>query len=98
MANISGSIRLAVDSGDVALGIRSALAAIKNNTAKLIIVASENKKGRIGDIEHLAKLANLRVYKFEGNSMNLGAVCGKPYSVSVLAIIDAGNSNLLNEV
>ncbi|MCL4411212.1 50S ribosomal protein L30e, partial [Candidatus Marsarchaeota archaeon] len=31
-----------------------------------------------------------------GNPIELGAVCGKPYSVSTLAIIEAGNSNILN--
>ncbi|MGC8648838.1 MAG: 50S ribosomal protein L30e [Candidatus Micrarchaeia archaeon] len=98
MANISGSIRLAVDSGNVALGVRSALSAIMDNTAKLVIVASKNKKGRIEDVEHLAKLNDIKIYKFDGNSIDLGAVCGKPYSVSVLAVIDAGNSSLLKDI
>jgi large subunit ribosomal protein L30e len=98
MTNISGSIRLAVDSGNVALGERSSITAIMNNTAKLVIVALKNKKGRIEDIEHLAKLNDIKIYKFDGNAMDLGAVCGKPYSVSVLAVIDAGNSSILKDV
>ncbi|MGC8571930.1 MAG: 50S ribosomal protein L30e [Candidatus Micrarchaeia archaeon] len=98
MADISGSIRLAVDSGEVVLGMRSSVAAIRDNTAKLIIVASKNKRGLVEDIEHLAKLADIKVVKFDGDSMELGVVCGKQHSVSSLAIINPGNSKILEEV
>ena len=33
----------------------------------------------------------------EGLGRSMGAVCGKPYSVSALAVIEAGNSNIMNE-
>jgi large subunit ribosomal protein L30e len=35
--------------------------------------------------------------KFEGSSIELGAVCGKPFSVNSLAVIEAGESKILNE-
>ena len=46
---------------------------------------------------HLAKLSDVKVVVFQGNPMNLGVVCGKPYSVSVLSITDPGSSNILKE-
>ncbi|MCL5433476.1 MAG: 50S ribosomal protein L30e [Candidatus Marsarchaeota archaeon] len=98
MTDISGSIRLAVDSGEVVLGVRSSVAAIRDNTAKLIIVASQNKKGLVEDVEHIAKLADIKIVKFDGNSMDLGVVCGKQHSVSSLAVISPGNSKILEEV
>jgi large subunit ribosomal protein L30e len=36
------------------------------------------------------------VFRFEGNNMELGALCGKPFSVSALAVIDKGTSNILS--
>jgi large subunit ribosomal protein L30e len=97
MADLANDIRLAVDSGKAAIGIRKATDSIANGTAKLVVVASVNKKDRINDIEHSAKLADARVILFKGNPMELGVVCGKPFSVSVLSITEPGSSNILNE-
>lgn len=97
MADLSNDIRLAVDSGKVALGVNGVSRSILAKDAKLIVIASKNKSGRIGDMMHLAKLSSIKVHMFEGTSMDLGVVCGKPYSVSVLSVIDSGNSKILND-
>ncbi len=97
MADLSNDIRLAVDSGKAAFGINSASDAILSNKAKMVVVASKNKGDRLNDILHIAKISSIKVQIFEGTPMALGVVCGKPFSVSVLSILDAGNSNILNE-
>ena len=38
----------------------------------------------------------VRVFTYDGNNMELGAICGKPFSVSALAVIDKGTSNILS--
>ncbi|MGI0100752.1 MAG: 50S ribosomal protein L30e [Candidatus Micrarchaeaceae archaeon] len=97
MADISNDIRLAVDSGKIAFGINSASQSILSNEAKMVIIASKNKGDRLGDIQHLATISDVRVHVFNGTPMDLGVICGKPFSVSVLSIIDPGNSNILKE-
>jgi large subunit ribosomal protein L30e len=97
MADLSNDIRLAVDSGKTALGLNSVMDSIKENDAKLIIIASKNKKQNMGDIQHMADIAGIKIIKFEGNPVELGAVCGKPFSVSTLSIIEPGNSSILKE-
>jgi large subunit ribosomal protein L30e len=97
MTDLSNDIRLAVDSGKAAFGINRASETIMSNTSKMIIIASKNKGDRLNDIQHLAKISDIKVKVFEGTPMALGVVCGKPFSVSVLSILDAGNSNILNE-
>ena len=97
MADLSNDIRLAVDSGKAVFGVKESIDSMMAGTAKVVVVASSNKKDRINDIMHMAKLSNVKVVVFEGNPMNLGVVCGKPFSVSVLSIMDAGSSNILNE-
>ena len=89
-------IRLAVDSGDVALGARQVIRSIESSSAKLVVIASGNKADAINDIKYITGISGIRLEVFTGNSMELGSVCGKPYSVSVLAVIDPGNSNILN--
>ncbi|MCL4373533.1 MAG: 50S ribosomal protein L30e [Candidatus Marsarchaeota archaeon] len=95
MADLSSGIRLAVDSGKVALGVRSVASSIKKGDAKLVIVASSSRKTDSEDIRHMAKIAGISIIEFKGNPMALGAVCGKPFSVSMLSIIDQGNSNII---
>lgn len=97
MADLANDIRLAVDSGEVAVGLNKAIDTVKEHTSKTIVIATTNKKETIEDVNHIAKIANVRVLKFNGTSMDLGAVCGKPFSVSVLSIIKPGNSNILKE-
>jgi large subunit ribosomal protein L30e len=97
MADLSNDIRLAVDSGVSAFGINRASETILSNKAKMVIIASKNKGDRLSDILHLAKISEIKVQIFEGTPMALGVACGKPFSVSVMSIMDAGNSNILNE-
>ena len=94
---MANDIRLAVDSGDTAIGINSVEQSIKSNSAKVVVVASNNKKETIEDLMHLAKIANIRVLTIKGNSMDLGSICGKPYSVSAVSVINPGNSKILDE-
>ncbi len=98
MTDLSGEIRLAVDSGVTALGINEVIKSIREDKAKLVIAATSNKETTLQDVVHLAKVANLKVTLFEGNPIELGAICGKPYSVSVMSVIEPGNSSILNDV
>ncbi|MEM0149367.1 MAG: 50S ribosomal protein L30e [Candidatus Micrarchaeaceae archaeon] len=95
MADLSSNIRLAVDSGKVTFGARQVIGTIRSNEAKLIIISVKGKKTHNEDIEHMAKISAIKVIEFEGDPMELGAVCGKPFSVSALAIVDPGNSSIL---
>jgi large subunit ribosomal protein L30e len=97
MADLANNIRLAVDSGKVALGVNKVMDSIRENNAKLIVVAAKNKPQILQDIQHITKVSNIKTLTFDGNSVELGAVCGKPYSVSVLAVIEEGHSKIFEE-
>ncbi len=96
MPDLNSDLRLAVDTGSVSFGFKETLKAVLEDKAKAVVMASKGKK-EADDILHACKLAGIRVINFNGNAMELGRVCGKPYSVSSLAIIDPGTSNILNE-
>jgi large subunit ribosomal protein L30e len=95
MADLAGDIRLAVDSGKAAIGFKSVSDSLLSNSAKLVILAKKNKRETIEDIMHLTKVGNTGLIVYEGNPMELGAICGKPFSVSVLSIMEPGNSHIL---
>jgi large subunit ribosomal protein L30e len=97
MADLNSDLRMAVDSGSVALGAEQTMRAITSGRAKLVVVSGRGNERVEADVVHLCGIAGIKVIKFKGNSTDLGAVCGKPHSVGCLAVIEAGNSNILKE-
>jgi large subunit ribosomal protein L30e len=92
---VSKEIRQAITTGKVAIGADKSLKTLKRGQVKLVIVASNCKPELRADLGHYAKLANVPVYAFGGDSGELGLACGKPFLVSVLAVVEGGNSNIL---
>jgi large subunit ribosomal protein L30e len=97
MSDLARDVRLAVDTGKVALGSREVDRAVLRNTAKVVIAAERARKDKLDDIIHMCAVANIRLLKFDATSNGLGTVCGKPYPVVAVAIIEPGNSNIINE-
>jgi len=97
MADLLRDIRLAVDTGEVALGSRTAAKAVSDDKAKLVVVAAKGKRKIVEDMLHNSAVAGIKAIKYDGSAVELGTACGKPYPVNVLAIINPGNSNILNE-
>jgi large subunit ribosomal protein L30e len=86
---LAKEMKKVIKSGKVYLGYKQALKAIKKGEAKLIIVANNAP----ADIE-----ADVPVIKFEGDGFELGALCGKPFSVAFVTVVDPGESNILSMV
>ncbi|VVC71777.1 50S ribosomal protein L30e [uncultured archaeon] len=95
MVDVGKAIRLAVDTGKVRFGSREALQAALNGEAKLIVVAGNIAVGLRSDINYYSALSAVSMIEFCGTSIELGSVCGKPFPVSALTVIDAGSSNIL---
>ena len=79
-------IQGAVKEGNVMLGYKKSLECLRNETPKTIVVASNIQDDKRAEIEHDAKLSGITVETFEGNSKELGVICGKPFPVSALVI------------
>ena len=84
---VISAIRLTVESGKVGFGSRKAVA----DDVKLLIIA----KNAPESIKESISKSKIPTLEFEGSTMELGAVCGKPFPVSVLSVLDEGNSNIL---
>ncbi|MEW6034999.1 MAG: 50S ribosomal protein L30e [Candidatus Micrarchaeota archaeon] len=87
------AVRLAVESGKVEFGARSSVAA---GSAKLFVIASNTPAETRGKVESFAKASNIPVIEFDGSTIELGSVCGKPFPVSVLSVFEEGSSNILD--
>ncbi|MBI5636329.1 50S ribosomal protein L30e [Candidatus Micrarchaeota archaeon] len=90
------SIRLAVDTGKVDLGAQSAKRHALNGSSSLIILAKNCPAQVRNDVTHYAALSEVKLLEFAGTSLELGNVCGKPFPVSALSVLEAGNSDILS--
>jgi len=93
--NINTKLALVMKSGKAVLGIKSTLKSIRNGKAKLIFIANNCPPVRKSLLQYYAMLAKIQIYLFSGSNGDLGTACGKFHRVSCLAILDAGDSDIL---
>ena len=87
--DISRALKTAIPTGKVEFGVDQTLKAVKGGKAQMVVLARNCPcKDLTGDLD-------VKVHVYDGNNMELGALCGKPFSVSALVIIDKGTSNIL---
>ncbi|MGC9517255.1 MAG: 50S ribosomal protein L30e [Methanomicrobiales archaeon] len=93
--DIDRGIRVAVDTGNVTLGSDKSIQELKLGKGKLVIIAENSPEDIKEDVMYYSKLSDISIYTFKGTSVELGSVCGKPFSVATLIVKDPGDSNIL---
>jgi len=88
-------IQTALRTGKVVLGSKQTLKMVVTGRAKLVIIASNIPEHLRRDIVRYCKLSRTPVYEFPGTSWDLGAVCNKPFMVAAMAVLDPGDSSIL---
>jgi large subunit ribosomal protein L30e len=94
---LDNEIRLILKTGKAVLGTKRSLKAVRLGKARAVILASKISRRIEEDIKYYAKLGDIPVIKFDGSSHELGTVCGKPFPVSVIAVLDLGDSTILEK-
>lgn len=90
--DIENALKLAVADGKVVLGAKEVKQCITKKKAKAVIYASNAPESG-----HFSRLRSVKTYRFGGGSVELGIACGKPFSVSAVAITDDSSAALLGE-
>ncbi|MDN7012056.1 50S ribosomal protein L30e [Methanoculleus sp. FWC-SCC3] len=90
--DFNASLRKAVKTGTVFLGRNKTQESIEEGKAKLVVVARNSPES----VKNLVKETEIPVYVYEGSSVQLGKACGRPYVVSALAVVEPGESDILN--
>lgn len=93
--NINSRLALVMKSGKYQLGYKTCLKTMRSGKAKLVIVSSNCPPVRKSEIEYYAMLSKTGVHHYSGNNVDLGTACGKYFRVSVLAITDPGDSDII---
>ncbi|KAL8682563.1 MAG: hypothetical protein Q9186_001416 [Xanthomendoza sp. 1 TL-2023] len=93
--SINSRLALVMKSGKVTLGYKSTLKSLRSGKAKLVIIAGNTPPLRKSELEYYSMLAKTNVHHFAGNNIELGTACGKLYRCSTMAVLDAGDSDIL---
>ncbi len=98
MADIKSEIKGVVKKGEVIYGSRSVVSGLLNDNPKLIIISSNCPSENKEEIMYYSRLSKTPCRLVDIDSVELGSICGKPFPVSVIGVIDAGESSILNEL
>ena len=93
--SFEGELRTLLRTGKVVLGTRRTLKMLKLGKVKGVIIASTLRQDLKEDIIYYAKLSGIPYYEYKGSAVELGTLCGKPFIVSTIGIIDEGESKIL---
>lgn len=92
--DINRALKMAVNTGKVLFGINQAVKTAESGDVKLFIRASNFPEG---DEEQFSGF-DVPSYNYTGNNYELGAVCGKPFSIAILSVIEPGESDIMDLV
>jgi len=93
--DLQKNIRMVVDTGKTQLGTRKGKLMALNGKAKLLIISKNCPKATVDEILHDCDRSKTPYFVADFTSMEIGSICGKPFPVSILSVIDAGNSEIL---
>ncbi|EPY50248.1 60S ribosomal protein L30 [Schizosaccharomyces cryophilus OY26] len=94
---INSKLALTMKSGKYVLGYKSTLKALRSGKAKLILLAGNTPALRKSELEYYAMLSKCSVHHYNGSNIDLGTASGRLFRVGVLAIMDAGDSDILSQ-
>lgn len=92
---LSSALRLTVETGKVEFGMKTGMKDALNGSAKLFVVAGNLPADTMSSVTKYASASGVPMILFDGTSMELGSICGKPFPISIVSVYEVGASNLL---
>ncbi|UCC18322.1 MAG: 50S ribosomal protein L30e [Promethearchaeota archaeon] len=97
--DVNTNIKVAYKTGKITYGKNQILRNIKReNPYKMLIISNNCPTELINQLNYYNSLLKDKVfiYQYKGSSWDLGLACAKPYMISVIGVIDFGDSDLLS--
>jgi large subunit ribosomal protein L30e len=93
--SMNSRLKLVMKSGKAILGYKASVKSLRKTKAKMILISSNCPHLRKSEVEYFAMLAKTPVHHYAGDNTALGTACGKFFNVSVMSVIDGGDSDIL---
>jgi len=96
MVDVNKALKDVAKKGTIIIGEKQTKAAIQKGKAKLVVMAMNCPYATI--ITTLVTENNVPLYNYTATGVDLGYTCGKNYAVACFAVIEEGDSNILQLV
>jgi large subunit ribosomal protein L30e len=83
---MTDELRDAIKDNSIVIGNKQTIKSLKAKSIKSVVVATNCPESMKKDIEYYSKIAGIKCEVFDGTAKQLGVLCGKPFSIAVLAI------------
>ena len=96
--DIDTNIKVAYKTGKIVYGRNTVLKELRKDAFKMLILANNCPKELESQLNYYNEIMGNKLFfhKYKGSSHDLGLACAKPYWISVIGIIDPGDSDLLS--
>ncbi len=95
--DVDSNIKVAYKTGKIIYGKNQILKSIKrDNPYKMLIVSNNCPTELINQLNTYNSILKDKIFihKYKGSSWDLGLACAKPYMISIIGVIDFGDSDL----
>jgi large subunit ribosomal protein L30e len=90
--DLAHALKVALQTGQVRIGLTETLASAEAKKARLLIVAKSCPEPKLTKERRFDRIP---IYHYDGTAVELGAACGKPFPISALAVLEPGSSAIL---
>ncbi|MDX1611466.1 MAG: 50S ribosomal protein L30e [Candidatus Thermoplasmatota archaeon] len=95
MVDLNRALRTAAQTGEVTLGYKTTRIAASDKTAKAVVLARNMPEDAREAVLEAAEDGGVPIIEFQGTNVELGPALGKPFAVSAAAILEPGESDVL---
>jgi len=97
--DVDTNIKVAYKTGNIMYGKNNILKNLRQNTFKMIIIANNCPKELEDKLNYnntlIKESDRIFIHRYFGSSWDLGLALAKPYMISVVGILDYGDSDLI---
>lgn len=96
--DIDMNLRVGFKTGKFIFGKKQVLRHLRNDSFKMIILSNNCPTEFEKQLNYYVSLMKDKIYihRYKGSSWDLGLALAKPYMISILGILQEGDSNLLS--
>ena len=92
------AINMAISTGKVKIGYSATIKSVLSGKVKAALISNNIPLDAKRKLLRNCELSQIPVIEYEKTGFDLGAACGRPHIVSTLAILDPGNSKILDYI
>ena len=96
MVDVNKTLKDVSKKGSILIGEKQTKAAVQKGTAKLVVIANNCPYNET--LLAMAKEHQVPVYIYTATGVDLGYACGRNFPISAFAVLEEGESNILQLV